>query len=143
MEKIVHLLNHGNYSCVIANKTIRTFTQPGVADLFYLLHNEADFLRGASMADKIVGNAAAALMIMGGIQKVYAGIISLSAFMLLKNAHVEVYYGKMVPFILNRNKNDWCPLEKTCYAGKTAEAILPLIENFMRERTGINKEKAA
>lgn len=142
MEKIVQLLHQGNYSCVIVNREIRTFTKPGVADLFYLLKNEADFLEGAFIADKIVGNAAAALMIMGNIRKVYTDIISLSALMLLENADIEVRYERLVPFILNRDQSGWCPLEKVCYTVKTAEEILPLIENFMRGKVELNKTNA-
>ena len=41
---------------------IRTFTQRGVADLYDLLVTEPDFLQGASIADKVIGKAAASLI---------------------------------------------------------------------------------
>lgn len=64
MEELINLLHSGGYSCVIANgDNIRTFTQRGVADLYDLLTQEPDFLKGASIADKVVGKGAAALMI--------------------------------------------------------------------------------
>ena len=57
MEELINLLHSGGYSCVIANgDNIRTFTQRGVADLYDLLTQEPDFLKGASIADKVVGN---------------------------------------------------------------------------------------
>lgn len=69
MEELINLLHSGGYSCVIANgDNIRTFTQRGVADLYDLLTQEPDFLKGASIADKVVGKGAAALMILGGIR---------------------------------------------------------------------------
>lgn len=56
MEELINLLHSGGYSCVIANgDNIRTFTQRGVADLYDLLTQEPDFLKGASIADKVVG----------------------------------------------------------------------------------------
>ena len=65
MEELINLLHSGGYSCVIANgDNIRTFTQRGVADLYDLLTQEPDFLKGASIADKVVGKGAAALMIL-------------------------------------------------------------------------------
>lgn len=131
MENIIHLLHQGNYSCVILNKEIRTFTKRGVADLYELLNNDATFLEGAFIADKVVGKAAAALMVLGEIKKVYSDIISLSALTLLRNAKIEVSYEQMVPFILNRDQTDWCPLEKSCYTAKSAEDILPIIERFI------------
>ena len=47
MEELINLLHSGGYSCVIANgDNIRTFTQRGVADLYDLLTQEPDFLKG-------------------------------------------------------------------------------------------------
>lgn len=76
MEELINLLHSGGYSCVIANGEVhRTFTQRGVADLYDLLTQEPDFLRGASIADKVVGKGAAALMILGGIKELYTDIM--------------------------------------------------------------------
>lgn len=70
MEKLINLLHTGGYSCTIANGgKIRTFTQRGVADLYDLLTQEPEFLKGALIADKVVGKGAAALMILGGIKE--------------------------------------------------------------------------
>lgn len=69
MENIIQILHQGGYSCVIENKEICTFTQRGVADLHNLLSNDAPFLKGAYVAYKIVGKAAAALMALGEIKK--------------------------------------------------------------------------
>ena len=56
MEELINLLHTGGYSCVIANEgKIRTFTQRGVADLYDLLTREPEFLKGALIADKVVG----------------------------------------------------------------------------------------
>ena len=66
IEELIDLLHSGGYSCAIANgDIIRTFTQRGVADLYDLLTQEPDFLKGALIADKVVGKGAAALMILG------------------------------------------------------------------------------
>ena len=65
IEELIDLLHSGGYSCAIANRDIiRTFTQRGVADLYDLLTQEPDFLKGALIADKVVGKGAAALMIL-------------------------------------------------------------------------------
>ena len=70
MEKLINLLYTGGYSCTIANGgKIRTFTQRGVADLYDLLTQEPEFLKGAPLAGKVAGKGAAALMILGGIKE--------------------------------------------------------------------------
>jgi Domain of unknown function (DUF1893). len=134
MEEIIHLLHQGGYSCVIANNEIRTFTQRGIADLYDLLIHDAAFLTGASIADKVIGKAAAALIVIGGIKKVYTDVISSSALTLLRNAKVEVTFGQMVPFIQNRDQTGWCPMEKKCYQKESAESILVLIKEFIENK---------
>ena len=58
MEELINLLHTGGYSCTIANGgKIRTFTQRGVADLYDLLTQEPEFLKGALIADKVVGGS--------------------------------------------------------------------------------------
>ena len=46
MDKLIKLLHEGNYSCVIKNKEISTFTQRGITDLYDLLNTDPAFLRG-------------------------------------------------------------------------------------------------
>ena len=71
MDELIRLLHEGGYSCVIRKEEIRTFTQRGVADLYDLLNQHPVFLHGAQVADKVVGKAAAALMVLGGVREVY------------------------------------------------------------------------
>lgn len=132
MKKIKRILHEGNYSCVVDNyDQIYTFTGRGVSDLYDMVKNKPCFLKGACIADKVVGKGAAALMILGEVNEVYAEVISLSALMLLRDAGIESDFGRVVPFIWNRNQTDWCPLERICYCEKSAQAILPLIEKFI------------
>lgn len=132
MEELIKLLHSGDYSCVIANGEIRrTFTQRGVADLYDLLTLEPDFLKGASIADKVVGKGAAALMILGGIKELYTDIISSKALELFRRSDVKVDFAQEVPFIWNRDHTGWCPVETMCSEVETAEEILPLIHDFI------------
>ena len=91
MKELIEKLHAGGYSCVIANgDCIRTFTQRGVADLYDLLVQDADFLKGASVADKVIGKAAASLMVLGGVKEVYTHTISQPALLLLQEAGINV-----------------------------------------------------
>lgn len=134
MEELINLLHSGGYSCVIANKgKVRTFTQRGVADLYDLLTQEPDFLKGALIADKVVGKGAAALMISGGIKELYTDIISSKAMDLFRTSDVKVGFGQEVPFIWNRGRTGWCPVETMCSEEESAEAILPMIRDFLEK----------
>lgn len=139
MEELISLLHSGGYSCVIANgDKIRTFTQRGVADLYDLLKQEPEFLNNALIADKVVGKGAAALMILGGIKELYTDIISTKALDLFQKSDVKVDFTQEVPFIWNRDRSGWCPVETMCSEEDSVENILPLISNFL-ERMRNNK----
>lgn len=134
MEELINLLHSGGYSCVIANKgKIRTFTQRGVTDLYDLLTQEPEFLKGALIADKVVGKGAAALMILGGIKELYTDVVSSNAINLFQTSDVKVGFSQEVPFIWNRDHTGWCPVETMCSEQKSAEAILPLIRDFLEK----------
>ena len=134
MKELIEMLHAGGYSCVIAHgDCIRTFTQRGVADLYDLLVTEPDFLQGASIADKVIGKGAAALMVLGGITNVYADVISTPARRLLEDAGAKVTCGEEVPFIINRAKNGRCPLETACGDLTSAQEMLPVIIKFVIE----------
>ena len=133
MEELIKILHDGNYSCVIRKDEIRTFSQRGVADLYTLLKEEPSFLDGASVADKVIGKGAAALMILGKVGHIYTDVISSPALSLLCEAGVDTKFGQTVPVIQNRTQSDWCPLERICYQETSAEDILPLIEGFINK----------
>lgn len=56
MESIIDILHKGGYSCVMKNREeVRTFTQRGVADLYDLYQADSAFMKGAAIADKVIG----------------------------------------------------------------------------------------
>lgn len=131
MTELVERLRREGCSCVVANgMSVRTFRERGVRDLLRLLRKEPEVLRGASVADKVVGKGAAALMAMGGVRAVYALVMSRKALELLDREGVEVGYETLVDNIINRAGTDVCPVEKLCAQCVTAQECLPLIEDF-------------
>lgn len=140
LEQLKQQLHAGGYSCVIANGTeVRTFTRRGVADLYDLLQNDGAFLKGAIIADKVIGKGAAALMIQGGAVNIYTDVISEPALALFQDANVQVSYARVVPFIENRDKTDWCPLEKRCFQKQSAAEIIPVIQEFIAQMKASGK----
>lgn len=134
MRELIRLLHEKQCSCVIANGEVRVFMQRGVADLYELLDREPGFLKGAFVADKVVGKAAAALMILGGVKELYADVISLPALTLLRDSAVKADSAEVVPYIKNRDQSGWCPLETICYKEGSATDILPLVREFIEAK---------
>ena len=133
MERLMEILRSGNHSLVVAGSEIRTFDGRGIADLYRLFTLEPDFLAGASVADKVVGKGAAALMVLGGVKEVYAGVASSAALTLLHNSGVAARCDLEVPHIINRKGDGVCPVETLCGDCATAAECLPRIEQFMQQ----------
>ncbi len=133
IRRAVDLLHAENCSCVILNGSEpRIFRERGVKDLFRLLHEEPESLRGAFVADKVVGKGAAALMILGGIRAVHADVASTGALQLFDAQNIPVSCTLEVPHIINRAGTGWCPVETLCRDCRTAEECLEPIRNFIR-----------
>lgn len=110
------LLKKDEAACVIITKELVPLEsrKNGIAPLLEWLQESPDTLKGACAADKVVGKAAALLMVYGGINEVYAEIISESAEDLLKQNRIQYEYGQKVSYIQNRTKTGMCPMEQRC-----------------------------
>jgi hypothetical protein len=69
-------------------------------------------LHGASVADRIVGRAAALLCVYCGVKAVYAVVLSDGGERVLKENSVSLEFESLVPSILNRQRTETCPFEK-------------------------------
>lgn len=110
-EKTKALLHKENFSIVITNNDTYTSTKKGIAPLMDILTDNPSFLNGATVADKVIGRAAALLMIYGGIKEVYSDVISTHALDIFKENDISVEYDECVPYIINRTKDGMCPME--------------------------------
>lgn len=133
MKELIRILREGSHSLVVYKDEISNYDGRGVSDLFRLLHEQPVTLAGASIADKIVGKGAAALMALGKVKEVYADIISESAFSLLEQEGVQTTYGKLVPYIINRAGTGMCPVETRCLPCHTPTECLVQIKDFLEE----------
>lgn len=137
MNHLISVLHSGNHALAVrtAKGCTLTFDGRGVSDLLRLLDAEPQTLRGAAVADKVVGKAAAALMIAGRISAIHADTISDQALQLFNaNApQIAVGYDKIVPHIINRQQTGWCPMELACRDCQTAEECIIKIKEKLSE----------
>ena len=133
-QQLIDRLHAEGCSCVIYNNDhTHLFHKRGVQDLHQLLRTSPDTLRGAMIADKVVGKGAAVLMTAGGVRWVYADVISQSALEFLLTHNIEAEYGRVVPNIINRAGTDICPVEKLCMQCESIEDALMLIDEFIEK----------
>ena len=122
-------MNHlelGNHSCVIrtAGGEILTSDAHGILPPLTWLREDPVTLKGADVADKVIGKAAALLFCYGGARSIWAGMMSEAARDLLDTTDIAYAYGVLVPAILNRGGTDLCPMERRAMAiGDPAEAF--------------------
>lgn len=85
----------------------------GVAPILDILSGESSVLKHALVADKVIGRAAALLLVLGGIDALDTQLISDHAIDIFKKYDIPFTYDKRVPFIVNRDGTDMCPMEKS------------------------------
>lgn len=115
LEKAKMLLNINDHTCVFCDgQTILTNKRRGVRPLLDILEGGRD-VSDFSVADKVVGKAAAFLYCLLGVKYLYARVISQSALDVLVNAQVCVKYEQLVPAIRNRTNDGFCPMEQAVW----------------------------
>lgn len=103
----------------------------GIRPMIDWLEADPEILRGASVADKVVGRAAAMLMVYGGVTEVYTNLISIRALELLREYGIPCTYVNTCDAVSNRRGDGICPMERTVAPVKDpAEAYEKLKEKL-------------
>lgn len=133
LEKAKMLLNETDNTCVLCgDEVILTDKRRGVRPLLDLVEGHVD-VAGFSVADKVVGKAAAYLYCLLGIQQLYARVISKPALAVLQQAGIETEYDQLVSAIQNRTNDGFCPMESAVWNIHSAEEALPAIQNALAQ----------
>lgn len=127
-ENMLNALEEQGVGMIIDNHgETTTYGLPGVQDLLHLTVDEPERLKGAVVADKRVGKAAACLLIEGGVKRVYTPIVSAPAKAMLEAAGIPLYAREEVPLMMNHDGTDLCPLEKKLLDAQTPEQCAAIL----------------
>lgn len=107
------------------------FTRRGVADLHALLKSDPALLRGALVADRVIGLGAAALMAAAGVAAYTTPVASGAAVEFLSQAGIPGVVDSVVPAIINRAGTGPCPLESRLRGIDGLSCILTEIDGFV------------
>ncbi len=137
MQELIDILHNKACSLVIRAQSgeVTTYDKKGVRDLVWLLDNEPERLRHARLADKVIGKAAAGLIVQGGVTEVYADVMSCLALPLLDNADIAYSYGDLVDRIVIPEGDNRCPLESIVAEAQTAPQVEALLRAHFKEKT--------
>lgn len=112
MEELIKQLLEENLSCILLQKQkIYKETRHGILPILSFL--EKGLLQDALLCDKVIGKAAAMMMVYGKVSQVSTLIISEHALAVFKHYEIPVTYKTCVPYIVNRKKDGMCPMEET------------------------------
>ena len=140
MEKLLEtardILIKNQYTCVLYSGEEEYHScARGVKPLLEFLNSDKNF-NGFYAADKIVGLGAAHLYVLLGVKSVWANVISEPAHMLLEKNNINIFYKTKVPFIINRNGDGKCPIEKAVMGVECSKEALFVIKQTLEKLKG-------
>ena len=129
IKKAKQILLSGEYTCVLRKGDIvYTSTLRGVKPLVQFIESGNSFFDFVA-ADKVVGKATAFLYIILGVKSIYASVISAPALDLLQKNKIEISYGTLVDYIINREGTGICPFEEAVLDVEDTKTAYIVIQN--------------
>ncbi len=133
------LLLDGEYTCVLCKgEETYTSTKRGVMPLVKWLNSDID-LHEYSVADKVVGKAAAFLYSLLGVKEVYAPVMSESAIHTLAKYGINPTCDLPVKSIINRVGTGSCPMEQTVKSIEDPEEAFMAIKQKLIDLSANNE----
>ena len=97
---------------VNSEKIIFETKAQGIMGLLNAIEDLGTKMRRSSIADKIVGRAAALLCAYSRVSAVYAVTMDENGLQILRDKNIVCQFEKIVPYILNQKQDSICPFEK-------------------------------
>ncbi len=100
-----------SFAISTCNDKVIQKTGIGVKPIMEMIREDLDSMSGAAVADKVIGKAAALLLVSAGVKAIYGELMSETAQAVLEQHGIQYAYGTLVPYIENRTQDGMCPLE--------------------------------
>ena len=91
------------------------------------LLQDPEGLKGAFVADRVIGRAAAFLLVYGEVKGLHAKLISSHAKEVLLRYGLPFEYEEEVPYIKNRRQDGMCPMEQSVLNTENAEKAFEIL----------------
>lgn len=113
LEELKEILHQKNASLVVCYKNgeIKEYYQNRINDIKDILHQDKNALKGAIIADKVIGKVAGSVLTVAGVKEIYADVMSKYAIPVLEANNINFEYREKVDFIINNDKTGMCPME--------------------------------
>ena len=128
------ILCENDYACVVVKdgELKHAIKGMGIKPLLNIYLENLIDLEDSSVADKVIGKAAASIMICSKIKDVYADVITEKAYEMLMENNIDIEYGVLVSSIKNRLNDGPCPLENLVKETEVPIDIVNAIIDFFK-----------
>lgn len=113
LEVVKGKLYETNASLVVlySNGKIKEYYQNRINDIKDILKENVTALKGAVIADKVIGKVASSILTVAGVKEIYADVMSQYAIPVLEGNNIKYEYNKLVDYVQNNDKTGMCPME--------------------------------
>ena len=113
LEIVKERLYRTNASLVVlyANGECKEYYQNRIKDIKEILLNDEFALKGAFIADKVIGKVASSILTVAGVEEIYCDVMSKYAIPVLEENNIKYEYKKLVEYVQNNEKTGMCPME--------------------------------
>lgn len=113
LEELKEILHEKKASLVVCyeNGDIKEYYQDRIKDIKNILKEDENALKGAVIADKVIGKVASSILTVAGVKEIYADVMSKYAILVLEENNVKYEYLEKVDFIINKDNTGMCPME--------------------------------
>jgi hypothetical protein len=114
LDNATERLKQKNIALAIAKKGEVVFetSAHGLGGLLKAIDELGEEMRGSSVADNVVGQAAALLCVYAGVVAVFAVTASEKGIQTLRDGNISYRFENRVQHILDSKRRDVCPFEK-------------------------------
>lgn len=132
INDLKEILLNDNHTIVIYKNDASVFVSDdrGVVPLMKLLQEDKSQLIDSIVVDKVIGKAAALLMVFAGVKEVFTPTISSPAVEVFKNHDIKITFDSEVDRIINRKGDGLCPMETLCLDTDNPEEAFHRILRF-------------
>jgi len=114
LEMAKKILREESLSLVIVKKDKVLFKSrsSGISGLLQAIENLNDGLHKSSVADRVIGRAAALLLVYFHAKEAYCATVSSEGLRVLKESNIPLEHENIVSRILDKEGKDICPFER-------------------------------
>lgn len=135
MEIAKKLLTEENLTMVVVKdgQVIFKSKDKGIKPIFILATEMREEAKGAILADRVIGKGAAVLSGYIGIKEIYSELISEVGVKVLEDYKIPHSMNGSCKYIKNRDKTDYCPIEKISMNIEDPIILIQSIKEFFKE----------